>query len=64
MMLMQQWQYLNLVRNTFYILFLAKCIVSNMQIISSRLYVLFGETCLLAVENLIPVNKINNLNLA
>ena len=39
MTLTQQWQYLNLVRNSFYILFPAKDISSYRQIISSRLYV-------------------------
>jgi len=39
MTLAQQWRYLNLTRNSFYILFLAKCTVSYRQIISSRLYV-------------------------
>jgi len=39
MMLTQQWRYLNLTRNSFYILFPAKGIVSYRQIISSRLYV-------------------------
>jgi len=48
MMLTQQWRYLSLTRNSFYILFLAKCIVSYRQIISSRLYVRLKETCSLA----------------
>jgi len=39
MTLTQQWRYLNLTRNSFYSLFLAKCIVSYRKIISSRLYV-------------------------
>jgi len=39
MTLTQQWQYLNLTRNTFHILFSAKGIMSYRQIISSRLYV-------------------------
>jgi len=39
MTLTQQWQYLNLVRNSFYILFPAKDISSYRQIISSHLYV-------------------------
>jgi len=39
MMLTQQWRYLNLIRNSFYILFPVKDIVSYRQIISSRLYV-------------------------
>jgi len=45
---MQQWRYLNFTRNSFYILFPAKCIVSYKQIISSRLYVRLKETCSLA----------------
>ena len=39
MTLTQQRRHLNLTRNSFYVLFLAKCIVSCRQIISSRLYV-------------------------
>jgi len=39
MTLSQQWRYLNLTRNSFYILFLAKCIMSYRQIISNRLYI-------------------------
>jgi len=39
MTLTQQWRYLNLTRNSFYILFPAKGIVSYRQIISNRLYV-------------------------
>jgi len=35
--LTQQWRYLNLSKNSFYILFPAKGIVSSGQIISSRL---------------------------
>ena len=39
MMLTQQWRYLNLTRNSFYILLPAKGIVNYRQIISIRLYV-------------------------
>ena len=39
MTLTQQWRYLNLTRNSFYILLPAKGIVSYRQIISSHLYV-------------------------
>jgi len=43
-MLTQQWWYLNLTRKSFYILFLAKGLVSYMQVISSHLYIhLFGR---------------------
>jgi len=48
MTLTQQWQYLNLTRNSFYILFLAKGIVSYRQIIFSRLYVHLKGTCSVA----------------
>jgi len=37
----QQWPYLNLTRNSFSILFPAKGMVSDKQVISSRLYVRF-----------------------
>jgi len=43
MTLMQQWRYLNLTRNSFYILFLAKGMVTYRQIVSSRLYVRFKK---------------------
>ena len=60
MTLTQQWLYLNLTRNNFYILFLAKGIVSFRQIISSRLYVrLKGINHSLAEHFEIPVNKPN-----
>ena len=39
MTLTQQWRYLNLPRNSFYILYPAKGIVSYWQIISSHVYV-------------------------
>jgi len=45
MMLMQQWRYLNLTRDMFYILFPAKGIVSCRQIIYSHLYVRLNGTC-------------------
>jgi len=35
----QQWRFVNLTRNSFYVLFPEKGIVSYRQIISSRLYV-------------------------
>ena len=56
----QQWRYLKLTRNSFYILFHAKGIVSYRQIISSRLYVRLRGTCSLAGRAL--VNKLNNVN--
>jgi len=36
MMLTQQWQYLNLTKNSFYIIFPAKGVVSYKQIISNH----------------------------
>jgi len=45
MMLMQQWWYLNLTRNGFYILFPVEGIMSYRQMISSCFYVLLKETC-------------------
>jgi len=45
MPLTKQWRYLNLTRNSFYILFLAKGIASYKKIISSRLYVCRKGTC-------------------
>jgi len=39
MTLTQQWRYLNLTRNRFYILLPAKCVVTYRQIISRRLYI-------------------------
>jgi len=44
MTLTQQWGYLNLTRNSFYILFPAIGMMSYRQIISSRLYVLLEGT--------------------
>jgi len=44
MTLTQQWWYVNLIRNTFYILFSVKCIMSYRQIISNHLYVLLKGT--------------------
>jgi len=55
--LTQQWQCLNLTRNSFYILFLAKCIVSCRQIISSRLYVSLKKTCSLTVRALLNIGE-------
>jgi len=52
MTLTQQWQYLNLTRNSFYILFPAKGIVSYRQVVSSRLYVRLNGTCSLAIRAL------------
>jgi len=43
MTLTQQWRYLNLARNSFYILFTEKGIMYYRQIISSRLYVRLKE---------------------
>jgi len=48
MTLTQQWRYLNLTKNSFYILNLAKCIVSYRQTISSRPYVRLKKACSLA----------------
>jgi len=63
MMLKQQWQYLNLTRNSFCILFLAKGIMSYRQIISSHLYVHLKGTCSVAGQALsTPVSKLNNVN--
>ena len=58
----QQWQHLNPTRNSFYILFLAKVIVSCRQIISSPLYVCTELVHSLAENYRTPVNKLNNLN--
>ena len=44
----QQWRYVNLARNSFYILFPAKGVVSYALIISSRLNVRSKGTCSLA----------------
>jgi len=48
MTLTQQWRYLNLTRNSFYILFPAKRSMSYRQTISKRLYIRLKETCSLA----------------
>jgi len=48
MTLTQQWRYLNVTRNSFHILFLAKDIMSCSQIISSRLCVCLKVTCCFA----------------
>ena len=47
MSLTQQWQYLylNLTRNSLYIFFSAKSIVSFREVTSSLLYVCVKETC-------------------
>jgi len=51
--LTQQWRYLNLTRNSFYILFPAKGIVSYRQIISSCLCICLKGTCSLANRTLL-----------
>jgi len=48
MTLTQQWRYLNLTKNSFYILFPAEIIMSYRQIISSHLFVRLKGTCSLA----------------
>ena len=53
MTLTQQRLYLNLNRNSFYILFLAKGIVSYRQIISSRLCLRIKGTCSLVSRELL-----------
>jgi len=53
MTLTQQWRYLNLARNSFFILFPAEYIVSYRQIISSRLYVRLKGTCSLVSRALL-----------
>ena len=63
MTLMQQWQYLNLTRNSFYILFPAKGIVSYRQIIYNCLNICLSKTCSLASRALWNTgNKLNNIN--
>jgi len=47
-MLTQQWQYLNLTKNRFYILVPAKGVASYRQTISSHLCVYLKGTCSLA----------------
>ena len=61
MTLTQQWRYLNLTRNCFYILFPAKGIMSYRQINSIRLYVRLKGTCSLA-SRATPANKLNKVN--
>jgi len=56
MTLTQQQLYLNVARCSFYILFLAKGIVSCRQIISSRLYVRL-KVCLLAGRALLNTGE-------
>jgi len=63
MALTQQWKCLNLTRNSFYILFPAKVIVSYRQVISSRFYVRLNKTCPLASRALYNTrNRLNNAN--
>jgi len=64
MTLTQQWRQLNLIGNSFYILFSAKGIVSYRQIISSRPYVRLQCTYSLPrrVLSNTPVNKLNSGN--
>ena len=57
MTLTQQWRYLNLTRNSFYIIFPAKYIANYNQIISSRLHVLLKETCSLAGGALLNIGE-------
>jgi len=57
MMLTQQWRYLNLTRNSFYIMFPVKGIVSYMQIIFSRLYVRLKGTCSLVGRALLNIGE-------
>jgi len=62
MTLTQQWWYLNLTGNRFYILFPAKCIMTYRQIISSWIYVCSKGTCSLASRAILnTVNKPNNV---
>ena len=60
MMLSQLWQYPDRARNSYYIVFPAKGIVSFRQIISSLFYVRFKGTWTLADQAFTPVNKLNN----
>ena len=57
MTLMQQWKYLNLTRNSFYVLFPAKGVVSYRQVISSRLYVRLKGPCSLASRALLNTGE-------
>jgi len=59
MTLTQQWRYLNLIRNSFDILFSAKGILSYGEIISSRLYVRLKGTCSLASRALLNTGETN-----
>jgi len=59
--LTQQWRYLNLSKNSFYILFPAKGFVSSGQIISSRLWVCYELVHSLAEHFWTPVNKLHTL---
>jgi len=61
----QQWRFLNLARNSLYVLFPAKSIMSYEQIISSRFYVrLKGASSLTASRALFALVKkiVNNIN--
>jgi len=57
MTLTQQWRYLNLTRNSFYILFPSKGIVSYRQTISRRFYVRLKRTCPLANRELLNTGE-------
>jgi len=57
MTLTQQWQYPNLTRKSFYILFPAKGMVIYRQIISIRLYVRVKGTCSHAGRALLNTGK-------
>jgi len=64
MTLTQQWWCLNLITNSFFILFPAKGVMSYRQIISGRLYVCLKGICSFASRALFqtPVNKPDNVN--
>jgi len=62
MTLTQQWRYLNLARNSFYILFIAKGIVNYRQIISSNHYVRLKGTCSLADRALSNTGEFKKCN--
>jgi len=63
MTLTQQWRYLNLIRNSFYIKFPAKGVMSYWQIISSRLYVFQNELVHSLAEHFqTSVKKVTNAN--
>jgi len=55
--LTQQWRYLNLTRNSLYILLPAKGTMSYKQIISSRFYVRLKGTCSLASRALLNTGE-------